>query len=81
MPWPLNKIIKSGFVDKRGKKTKKGKDFVPPTEEEIKKAKAHKPTHQTYLDGPRGAKVLYSNCDCTEYTTDHSRGTTESKDR
>lgn len=31
-------------------------------------------THQSYLDGPRGTKVSYSNCYCSQ-TSDHSRGT------
>jgi hypothetical protein len=67
-----------GKDDKGGKKgkekTKGGKDWVAPDEEEKKAAKNIRPSHMTYLVAEGGAQVQYVNCYC-DNDGDHSRGT------
>ena len=59
--------------DKKGKR-KGEKNWVPPTEEEKDAAVNKRASHQTYLTAAGGAQVMYVNCYCTAYDSDHSRG-------
>lgn len=53
------------FLKQQGKD--QGFEIVEPTT-------TSRPEHMTYMDGPRGSKLLYVNCYCTNYSGDHSRG-------